>query len=125
MGTLGSVAFRTPARRQEEADVTTYTVKADRVPGWWVLQAIDVPDAMSQVASLKDAEQIREAISLATGEQPSAIGLEFHFAVDAPPRGTYDVECSSDGKWWMVSIPALNGFTQGHDLAEAEEMAID
>lgn len=37
----------------------------------------------------------------------------------------YDVEVTRDGRWWMISIPALDGLTQTRRLADAEEEAID
>jgi len=38
---------------------------------------------------------------------------------------TYDVEVTRDGKWWMISIPAIDGLTQTRRLADAEAEAID
>lgn len=38
---------------------------------------------------------------------------------------TYDVEVTRDGRWWMISIPALDGLTQTRRLADAEAEAID
>ncbi|MEP6480005.1 MAG: hypothetical protein ABJB03_11475 [Rhodoglobus sp.] len=35
----------------------------------------------------------------------------------------YEAIVSRDGKWWMVSIPALDGLTQARRLSEAELMA--
>ncbi|MEE2059281.1 HicB family toxin-antitoxin system [Rhodococcus artemisiae] len=37
----------------------------------------------------------------------------------------YKVEVTRDGKWWMVSIPALDGLTQARRISEAEQMARD
>ncbi|WP_308466674.1 hypothetical protein [Rathayibacter soli] len=36
---------------------------------------------------------------------------------------TYSAIVTRDGKWWMISIPELNGLTQARRLAEAELMA--
>jgi len=36
---------------------------------------------------------------------------------------TYDVDVTREGKWWMVSIPALDGLTQAYNLSEVEAMA--
>lgn len=36
---------------------------------------------------------------------------------------TYRVEVTRDGKWWMVSIPELDGLTQARRLGETEQMA--
>ncbi|PVY23636.1 HicB family toxin-antitoxin system [Williamsia muralis] len=38
---------------------------------------------------------------------------------------TYDVEVTRDGRWWMISIPALDGLTQARRFADVEEEAID
>ncbi len=38
---------------------------------------------------------------------------------------TYDVEVTREGRWWMISIPALDGLTQSRRLADAEAEAID
>ncbi|MGP6178204.1 hypothetical protein ACTU6U_13005 [Microbacterium sp. A196] len=35
----------------------------------------------------------------------------------------YDATVVRDGKWWMVSIPSLDGLTQARRLTEAKEMA--
>lgn len=40
-----------------------YTVTAERVGRWWALQCVQVPSALSQVARLDQADQIREAIA--------------------------------------------------------------
>lgn len=36
---------------------------------------------------------------------------------------TFDVTVTRDGKWWMVEIPELDGFTQARRLDEVEQMA--
>lgn len=36
---------------------------------------------------------------------------------------TYEATVIRDGKWWMVSIPAIDGLTQARRLSEATEMA--
>lgn len=43
--------------------MTTYTVTAERSGKWWVLQAVEVPGAISQVARLDQADEIKEAIA--------------------------------------------------------------
>jgi hypothetical protein len=35
----------------------------------------------------------------------------------------YDVEVTREGRWWMISIPALDGLTQARRLDEVEDMA--
>lgn len=37
----------------------------------------------------------------------------------------YDVVVTREGKWWMVSIPELDGLTQARRLEEAPAMARD
>lgn len=46
--------------------MTAYRVTAERTGKWWVLQAVDVPGAISQVARLDQADQIVEAIAFVT-----------------------------------------------------------
>lgn len=36
---------------------------------------------------------------------------------------TYEVEVTRDGRWWMVSIPSLDGLTQARRPSEIESMA--
>ena len=38
---------------------------------------------------------------------------------------TYDVTLTREGKWWMVSIPELDGLTQARTIKEAHDMARD
>lgn len=35
----------------------------------------------------------------------------------------YEATMVRDGKWWMVSIPSIDGLTQARRLSEAKEMA--
>ena len=56
--------------------VTTYRVSAERTGKWWVLQAIDAPGAITQVARLDQAEQIIEAIAFVTGRPQSEIEID-------------------------------------------------
>ena len=43
--------------------MTTFTVTAERSGKWWVLQADELPGAITQVARLDQADQIKEAIA--------------------------------------------------------------
>lgn len=36
---------------------------------------------------------------------------------------TYEALVARDGKWWMVSLPAIDGLTQARRLSEATTMA--
>ena len=36
---------------------------------------------------------------------------------------TYEATVERDGKWWMISIPEIDGLTQARSLAEADKMA--
>jgi hypothetical protein len=36
---------------------------------------------------------------------------------------TYDAEIAREGRWWMISVPAIDGLTQTRRLCEAEQMA--
>lgn len=47
--------------------MTMYTVTAERSGKWWVLQCVEVPGAISQVARLDQADQIKEAIAFVAG----------------------------------------------------------
>jgi hypothetical protein len=66
-----------PAARQS-AHTRVHTVTAERSGDWWVLQAVDAPGAISQVASLDDADQIKEAIAFVTGEPVDTIEVVVH-----------------------------------------------
>lgn len=54
-----------------------YTVTAERSLNgrWWVLQAVEAPGAISQVARLDQADEIREAIAFVTGEPEESIEI--------------------------------------------------
>jgi DNA-directed RNA polymerase specialized sigma24 family protein len=56
--------------------VKTYTVKATRSGGWWVLTVPEVPRAVSQVRRLSQAEEYaREAIAFVLGVAPDDFAL--------------------------------------------------
>lgn len=38
---------------------------------------------------------------------------------------TVDYTVTRDGKWWMISIPSLDGLTQARRLSEIDDMARD
>lgn len=55
----------------------TYTVRAFRSEGWWVLQCVEVPGAISQVQDLDEApEAMREAIAFVAGRPESDINIQ-------------------------------------------------
>lgn len=56
--------------------MSTYTVTAERSGKWWVLQATEVPGAISQVARLDQADQIREAIAFVAGVSEADVEIE-------------------------------------------------
>ncbi len=54
----------------------TYTATATESEGWWTLQCVEVPGAISQVRELHQAESmIREAIAIVLGRPEAAIEL--------------------------------------------------
>jgi hypothetical protein len=57
-------------------EMSTYTITAERSGKWWVLQAVEAPGAISQVARLDQADQIKEAIAFVTDEPVDTIELE-------------------------------------------------
>lgn len=61
--------------------MSTYTVTAERTAKWWVLQADEAPGAISQVARLDQADQIKEAIAFVTGEPEDEIEIELRPAL--------------------------------------------
>lgn len=36
---------------------------------------------------------------------------------------TYQVIATRDGRWWMISVPEIDGLTQARRLADVEQMA--
>ncbi len=53
-----------------------YQVKAQRSGGWWALSVAELPGVHSQAKSLHQAESfVKEAISLATDEDPADIAV--------------------------------------------------
>ncbi len=38
---------------------------------------------------------------------------------------SYEYSVTRDGRWWMITIPALDGLTQARHPGEIEEMARD
>ena len=61
--------------------MSTYAVTAERAGRWWVLQAVDAPGAISQVARLDQADQIKEAIAFVTGEKESSITVDLRIGL--------------------------------------------
>lgn len=55
--------------------MSDYTVTAERSGRWWVLQAVEAPGAISQVARLEQADQIREAIAFVTGDPLDQVSI--------------------------------------------------
>jgi hypothetical protein len=56
-------------------EMTHYTITAERSDKWWVLQALEAPGAISQVARLDQADIIKEAIAFVTGTPESDIDI--------------------------------------------------
>ena len=56
--------------------MTRYAVTAERSGKWWVLQAVDVPGAISQVARLDQADEIKEAIAFVAGVPESEVDYQ-------------------------------------------------
>lgn len=95
--------------------VSKYTVTAERAGDRWVLQAVEAPGAISQVANLDEADQIKEAIAFVRGESQGDIEIEV--------RRIFDITVTREGNWWMVAIPELDGLTQARTEDEAPLMA--
>ena len=56
--------------------MSTYAVTAERSGKWWVLQADEVPGAISQVSRLDQADEIKEAIAWVADVPESEIEIE-------------------------------------------------
>ena len=56
--------------------MTTYTVTAERSGRWWALQCTEVPGALSQVARLDQADQIKEAIAFIAGVPEDSVDID-------------------------------------------------
>ena len=96
--------------------MSRYKVTATWSGEWWVLQAVEAPGAISQVASLDQAGEIVEAIAFVTGEP--AEDIEFELL----PR-VYEVTATHDDGYWQVSVPTIDRVTQARTVDEIEPMA--
>ncbi len=70
--------------------MSTHTVTAERSGKWWVLQALDAPGAISQVARLDQAGQIIEAIAFVTGEPQASIAIDLQISLPVEVRAQLD-----------------------------------
>ena len=70
--------------------MSTHTVTAERAGRWWVLQAVDAPGAITQVARLDQADQIIEAIAFVTGEKQSSIRIDLRVSLPDEVRAQLD-----------------------------------
>jgi len=62
--------------------VTRYTVTAERGCRWWVLQCVEHPGAISEVARLDQAEDaMREAIAFVAQVDPAEVEIDLRPAV--------------------------------------------
>lgn len=66
--------------------VTRYTVTAERSGRWWSLQCVEVPGALSQVARLDQADQIREAIAFVAQVPEDSVEVEVRPVVPTSVR---------------------------------------
>ncbi len=56
---------------------------AERAGEGWVLQAVEAPGAISQVARLDQADQIKEAIAFVTGEPEESVEIQLRVTPEA------------------------------------------
>ncbi|MEY9852991.1 hypothetical protein ABH923_002669 [Leifsonia sp. EB41] len=63
--------------------MSTFTVTAERTAKWWVLQAVEAPGAISQVARLDQVAQIKEALAFVTGESEEDIEIDVRLSLPA------------------------------------------
>lgn len=61
--------------------MTRYAVTAERSGRWWSLQCVEFPGAISQVARLDQAEQIREAIGFVAGVPSESVEVDLRVEV--------------------------------------------
>jgi DNA-directed RNA polymerase specialized sigma24 family protein len=66
--------------------MTTYTVTAERSGRWWALQCVEVPGALSQVARLDHADQIKEAIAFVAGVDEASVEVALQIVVPDDAR---------------------------------------
>jgi hypothetical protein len=72
--------------------MSRYTVTAERSNRWWVLQAVEVPGAISQVSRLDQADEIKEAIAFVVGVREEDV--EIDVVPVLPPEATRHLELS-------------------------------
>jgi len=74
--------------------MTRYTVTAERGRRWWLLQCVEVPGALSEVARLDQADDaMREAIAFVAQVEPSEVEIVLQPVV--PPTVDEHVELAA------------------------------
>jgi hypothetical protein len=70
--------------------MSRYTVTAERSGRWWALQCVEVPGALSQVARLDQADQIRESIAFVAGVPENDVEIDLKVSVPAAAQSHID-----------------------------------
>lgn len=100
--------------------MTTYTVTAERTAKWWVLQAGEAPGAISQVARLDQADQIKEAIAFVTGEPEEQIQIEVRPVLPLAAEEAHELAVRyREEAARLNSRAAYYSRLAAHDLADA------
>ncbi|WP_348786537.1 hypothetical protein [Leifsonia sp. NPDC080035] len=100
--------------------MTTYRVTAERTAKWWVLQAEGAPGAISQVARLDQADQIKEAIAFVTGEPKDRIEIELRPVLPAAAEEAHELAVKYREEAAVLnSRAAYFSRRAAHDLANA------
>lgn len=99
--------------------------------GFWIQRRsrgyLALPDALNKHAEVLDDAEMRRQVTVpklvARHDQSGRVPQPAQSHEGGPAVTSFHAVASREGKWWMISIPALDGLTQARRLSEATQMA--